>query len=191
MQLGVSKPLLRLGAKPPKPEILRTWLVEGRELEIVQVYTKYEGVKTKFLSAGWVRVQAVQNVQRLYGQLHGDRLHKWVRIPDLWAIEKWLYPFQSQHLTVLLLTKLFEICLFPTKFQLVERNILNTCYFVFTPADAMCRGTGLPLNETCHWSLCKTDYCNNSVALKVSYILMVLILVYWNKPDTMNWPTLD
>ena len=26
MQLGVTRPLLRLGAKPPKPEILRTWL---------------------------------------------------------------------------------------------------------------------------------------------------------------------
>lgn len=57
--------------------------------------------------------------------------------------------------------------------------------------NAMCRGTGLPLNETCDWSLCKTDYCNSSVVLNISYILLVLIVVYWNPPDNINWPTLD
>ena len=71
----------------------------------------------------------------------------------------------------------------------VTKKSVMFCYFL-SPPDAMCRGTGLPLNETCEWSLCKTDYCNNGALLKVSYILMVLILVYWNKPDTVNWPTL-
>lgn len=48
--------------------------------------------------------------------------------------------------------------------------------------NAMCRGTGLPLNETCEWSLCKTDYCNSSLLTKTSFLLIFALMVYWNLP---------
>lgn len=80
------------------------------------------------------------------------------------------------------------------KYGFKKYRTYRGCMDNYTEIDytnAMCRGTGLPLNETCEWSLCKTDYCNNSVVFKVSFLLLVLIALYWNPPDLANWPTLD
>jgi len=57
------------------------------------------------------------------------------------------------------------------------------CMDNYTEVDypnAMCKGTGLPLNETCEWSQCNDkDFCNTGLTQSLSLILLVLIGVFW------------
>eukprot|EP00116_Pleurobrachia_bachei_P011188 sb/3471450/ len=42
--------------------------------------------------------------------------------------------------------------------------------------NAMCKGTGLPLNETCEWALCKTDFCNSALLHSLPTLPILLLL---------------
>lgn len=68
------------------------------------------------------------------------------------------------------------------KYGFKKYRIYRGCMDNYTEIDyknAMCRGTGLPLNETCEWELCKTDMCNSCLLLNTSFFLALFTVAFW------------